>query len=185
MASPGLLDTIDTPFSEPVTTTMGSAMSPEPDTGALYYPTPPHFVSSPPAGRPLVLPNSGGGLPLYQSINTRLSVGSSYPILPATPVGLVASSGSNANALSYPTASTCYVDSPPADESLAPLSSGTSSQTKFQLLQLCRFGKDGKELLEESRIPPILKAEAGLLTQDLSDCCSPFCIAANLMHCLP
>lgn len=102
-----------------------------------------------------------------------------YPCLEpvATPVGAVTSPESDldtlfyltpdANASSYPTPSTCYANSPPADESLPPLGPYISTQAKFQLLRLCRFGKDGTQLLEESRIPPILKAEARLLAQDL------------------
>lgn len=174
MGSPGVLDTVDSLGSESVATLMGSVMSPGPDTGALFYPTPPHFVSSPPASRPLALPSFGGGPPLYQSINTLLSIDSPYPALPTTPVGPFTSPEPNANALSSLTPSTCYVDSPPADELLDPLNSGTTSQTKFQVLQLCRFGKNKKELLKESQISPILKAEAGLLTQDPVRLLQPF-----------
>jgi hypothetical protein len=42
------------------------------------------------------------------------------------------------------------------------------------MLKLCRFGKDGEEFLEDSRIPAILNAEAGLLTQDSLGLLQPF-----------
>jgi hypothetical protein len=42
------------------------------------------------------------------------------------------------------------------------------------MLQLCRFGKDGKKFLGDSRIRAILNAEAGLLTQDSLGLLRPF-----------
>ncbi|KAB8213604.1 hypothetical protein BDV33DRAFT_196810 [Aspergillus novoparasiticus] len=47
-----------------------------------------------------------------------------------------------------------------------PLSPGIPRRRKSRCLELCRFGKDGTELLKQSRNTQILEAEAGLLAQD-------------------
>lgn len=165
-ASPEGQDAVDSPRPEPATTAMASVTSPESDAGAFCYPTPAYSIDSLPTGQPLAHPVPGDGLPQYQSINTPLSTGSPFPALATTPLGPVPSPGPDANASSYPTPSTCYANSPPANESFAPLSSSVSSRTKLRLLQSYRFGKGGDESLEKTHIKKILRAEAGLLSED-------------------
>ncbi|KAE8155501.1 hypothetical protein BDV40DRAFT_294284 [Aspergillus tamarii] len=53
-----------------------------------------------------------------------------------------------------------------AVESLTPPSPDIPRRRKSRCLELCRFGKDSTELLEQSKITQILEAEAGLLAQD-------------------
>ncbi|KAE8130754.1 hypothetical protein BDV38DRAFT_291351 [Aspergillus pseudotamarii] len=55
---------------------------------------------------------------------------------------------------------------PFAPKSLTPLSPDIPRRRKSRCLELCRFGKDGTELLEQSKITQILQAEAGILAQD-------------------
>ncbi|KAH3438007.1 hypothetical protein KXW39_000827 [Aspergillus fumigatus] len=173
MASPGVLNAVGPPCPEPVATPAGTAVSPETDAGALSYPTPSSLDSSP-GGPRLANPSSGDCVPPCGSVNTPLWAPSPYLVPAATPVGPVAFPGPNANASSYPTPSSYYINSPPTAESLEPLGPGISDRTKFRMLQLCRFGKGGEEFLEEIRIPLILKAEAGLLTQDSLGLLRPF-----------
>ena len=51
-------------------------------------------------------------------------------------------------------------------ESLTPQSPDIPRPRKSRCLELCRFGKDDTELLEQTKITQILEAEAGLLAQD-------------------
>ncbi|KAK6810522.1 hypothetical protein RU639_013742 [Aspergillus parasiticus] len=139
-----------TEFATPehVATPMGAGTSRIFD--ALTYPTPPPSVNS----------------PQYRSIATPLSIGSPCSSLVMTPTGPATPPGSDTETSCYPTPSTSYSQSPLAVESLTPLSPDIPRRRKSRCLELCRFGKDGTELLEQSKITQILEAEAGLLAQD-------------------
>jgi hypothetical protein len=173
MASPGVLNAVDPSCPEPVATPVGTATSPE-DPGVLSYPTPSSLLDSSPGGPRLTHPSSGDCAPPCGSVNTPLWAPSPYLVSAVTPAGPVGSPGPDANVLSYPMPSSYYINSPLAGESLEPLGLGISDWTKFRMLQLCRFGKDGKKFLEDSCIRAILNVEAGLLTQDSLGLLRPF-----------
>lgn len=133
---------------------------------ALTYPTPPPSVNSPQVGRSVALTSPADRITQYRSIASPLSIGSPCSSLVMSPTGLATPPGSDTETSCYPTPSTSYSQSPLAVESLTPLSPDIPRRRKSRCLELCRFGKDGTELLEQSKITQILEAEAGLLAQD-------------------
>ncbi|KAL4958854.1 uncharacterized protein BDV14DRAFT_185812 [Aspergillus stella-maris] len=183
MTWPQEQNTVDWVCPEPTATPVEAVMSPKPSPGALSCLTPPCFVNLPPAGQSHSPAGSYGGILQSQSIHTPLSIDSPCLISAATPAMSI-TTGIDANALSYPTPSTCHANSPLADDPVATLSSCDSTQTKLQLLQLCRFGEDSEQSLDKERISQILKAEAGLLAEESLRPLQPF-LGSSQAHILP
>lgn len=155
IAFPEDQSTADSASPEYVATPIGAVTSPKSDAA---YPTP---------------SSSSGRITQHQPTGTPLSTDSPYPSLATTPMGPATPFGSDAILSSYPTPSTYYVKSPPAEESHTLQGPKIPSQSKFRCLQLCGAGKNGTDFLEQIGIERILIAEGSLLAQDPSRLLQP------------
>ncbi|CAP91164.1 Pc13g00950 [Penicillium rubens Wisconsin 54-1255] len=156
---------------------LGAVTSPKSDAA---YPTPPLSVASPP------LTSSNGRITQHQPIGTPLSTDSPYASLETTPTGPATPFGSDAIYSSYPTPSTSYVNSPPAEESCTLQGLRIPSQSRFRYLQSGRAGKNGTDFLEQIKIEKILSAEDSLLAQEPSRLLQPLleCSEAGILPSL-
>ncbi|KAJ5276526.1 hypothetical protein N7524_002679 [Penicillium chrysogenum] len=176
-AEPEDQSTADSASPEYIATPTGAVTSPKSDAA---YPTPPLSVASPP------LTSSNGRITQHQPIGTPLSTDSPYASLETTPTGPATPFGSDAIYSSYPTPSTSYVNSPPAEESCTLQGLRIPSQSRFRYLQSGRAGKNGTDFLEHIKIEKILSAEDSLLAQEPSRLLQPLleCSEAGILPSL-
>ena len=167
----GELQTVSS-CQEAVTAALESATSSESNASALYL-TSLKSVNTPPTVQPVSSLVPRHGQLQAHCINAPLSTDRLFLSTSATPVAPTSFSRLEANALSFPTTSASNVKLPPEDKPRAALDPSCISQRKLQLLQACRFGKNGNERLEESRIISILRAEAELLSDDCTRTLQP------------